>query len=54
MLRRLVGVAVVVGAGIAGYKLIVEPWRGSWGVDPAEQTALRTAVDDCVARGGIG
>jgi len=51
MLRRLVGVAVVVGAGIAGYRLIVEPWRRSWGVDPAEQT--RSLPGDDVVAGGV-
>lgn len=47
MLRKVVGVAVVVGAGVAAYRLVVDPWRRGWGVDPAEQVKP-LAGDDIV------
>jgi hypothetical protein len=49
VLRRLIGPAVMVGAGVAGYKLVVEPWWRSWGVDPAE--ASRELAGDGIIPG---
>lgn len=37
MHRGILGLAAAVGAGVAGYKLVVEPWWRSWGVSPDEQ-----------------
>jgi uncharacterized protein YndB with AHSA1/START domain len=50
MFRRLIGVAVVVGAGVAGYRLVVEPWRRAWGAPPNERSKP-LAGDDVVADG---
>lgn len=51
MLRRLMGLAVVVGAGVAGYRLVVEPWWKGWGVDPVEQ--MKPMAGDDVVAGGM-
>jgi hypothetical protein len=51
MLRRFVGLAAVAGAAYAGYRLVVEPWWTTWGVDPGE--AARPLPGDDVIPDGV-
>ncbi|HEX6139707.1 MAG TPA: hypothetical protein VF013_04485 [Candidatus Limnocylindria bacterium] len=50
LLFALLGTAA---AGVAGYKLVIEPWWSRWGVDP-DEAARRLPGDDLVpdAQGG--
>jgi hypothetical protein len=36
MVRRVIGLAALVGAGVVGYRVVVEPWWRTWGVAPGE------------------
>jgi hypothetical protein len=44
---RIRTVLLLAGAGYAGYRLALKPWRDSWGVDPVEAGAA-LAGDDLV------
>jgi hypothetical protein len=47
-MRRLLAVLALAGAGLAAYRLAVEPWWRAWGVDP-DETAKPLPGDEIVA-----
>lgn len=51
MLRRLVAIGAVIGGAVAAFRLVVEPWWRSWGVDTAEAT--KPLPGDAIVEGGI-
>lgn len=51
MIRRLAALGAIIGGGLVAYRLVIEPWWRSWGVDPGEAT--RELPGDGVVEGGV-
>jgi hypothetical protein len=50
MLRAILWAGAVVVGAVAGFRLVVAPWRKRWGVEPGEWTKVLPG-DDVVSRG---